>query len=601
MVLPGPSCLCIGYGAPQEGELIDEATDLPVCDYDEAPTELYKALEEHQWGAVSRFLKTGVWPGSFFSAKRTPKQQVKTWIHRYSDTRHEIRDDDGHDMANMASLLVAKATNDSSSTPANVNLPPPTHNGRALRWRQLPLHAALIFMAPPSIVKQIIELFPYALRCPDDKGMLPLHLAFRQAVPDDILTILLRMFPNGMHVRDQRGRLPVECVRVDLVNTGGGGAPPLRGMIIQSIMQQSKDKFSKQQQDTIQSFQKDIAQLHTKMQSLEQHLQVMDQREQTTRQELSSTLDQLNSLKKNHRKLQEMQAFSLQRQSEQESKDKQHQDFQQQLLEKLDLGGRPNMGIGRSRSRGRSHSRGRRREVDHLRDDPPSPQQPDMHLRPSDSRGYLAVRRGLTQQSPSQSSFTNEEDSPSYSSDGVSRFTDFTKSVPNHTYTRDTAFTTARSSGRPSRGLGRAVSPAIYRTQSQATKATHGTHTTFHTQAQLAATADEEESHTGDMMNDVSLMPLHGYQSILDRRRRSTKNGAASKAATPLYPIKVQSNSTEKALDGTTNSNTNMNGKAPTATPNACGVGMESPGASLNWDFSFTTPGFMRPLSVNEL
>ena len=107
------SCLCGNYGSPDAStELLDEATDLPVCDYDENPTALYRSMEQHQWGAVSRFLKTGVWPGDFFSDSVTPKQQVRTWIHRYDRTQHELRDDGG-DFDDQ--LLASRADGDQST------------------------------------------------------------------------------------------------------------------------------------------------------------------------------------------------------------------------------------------------------------------------------------------------------------------------------------------------------------------------------------------------------------------------------------------------------------------------------------------------------
>lgn len=352
MIPSGSSCLCGGSNSvlspedlpydsalkkdPNHCPLIDESTDLPVCDYDQNPTPLYQALEAHQWGAVARFLKTGIWPGHFFSDSKTPKEQVKTWIHRYNhDTHQEITDDDDDQAAEVNTKTSGNSTYHFKGVEERARLNRLRRTGkRVLRWRQLPLHAGLIFMAPPSIVKQLVELFPYALRCPDDKGMLPLHLAFRQAVPDDILTVLLRLFPNGMHVRDQKGRLPVECVRMDLLSETTG-PPAVRGMIIQSIMQQSKEKFSQEQQQTVHKFQSDVQSLQAKMEQLESQLNQVNHREEQTRTELTSTLEELQALKKHHRKLQELQQLSLQRQSEHEVVEKHNFDFQQRIMEQL--------------------------------------------------------------------------------------------------------------------------------------------------------------------------------------------------------------------------------------------------------------------------
>ncbi|CAB9499081.1 Ankyrin Repeat [Seminavis robusta] len=610
--MPSTSCLCGSYGAGKNGgELMDEATVLPVCDYDENPTPLYKALEYHHWGAASRFLKTGVWPGNFFSDRMTPREQVRTWIHRYDESGHELLDDSTYPLSAVGG---DKAIQDNKSVAATTVLTHATGT-RQLRWRQLPLHAALIFMAPPLIIKQLIEAFPYALRCPDDKGMLPVHLAFRQGVPDDVLTILLRLFPNGMHVRDQKGRLPVECVRNDdTINSTG--MPPLRGMIIQSIMQQSKEKFSQQQQETIQTFQKDIGDLHEKLKALESHMQEMNQRETKTREELSSTLAQLESLKKNHRKLQELQRYSLQRASEQEEMDKQTQSFQQRVMEQLDFQHHKQR---RSSSRGKSHddqsrrsrSRGRtgtrRDQLDPPREQaPPSPG----HLLRDDSRansqytssGGVGVQGAVRSLSaarrapPSQSSF--EDESPSYSS-GLS---EFTKSVIPNAYT---GYTT---------GTNTVHEPArIFQNPSYVTKATAASGTTFHTQAQLSRMKSRHDDERSRHHSPSRTTALHPHQSIFEKRRQP-KGIARS-----IYPIRTNYESSTDNLDpretlgvakAMVPSNKNQKGQGQgqanskkndfdnmTSIAN-CGA-TESPG-SLNWDFSFT-PGFLQPLSINEL
>jgi len=51
-------------------------------------------------------------------------------------------------------------------------------NGK-LRWRMLPLHAALMFQAPFGVVEALLEAHPAAAAAKDDQGMLPLHLALR--------------------------------------------------------------------------------------------------------------------------------------------------------------------------------------------------------------------------------------------------------------------------------------------------------------------------------------------------------------------------------------------------------------------------------------
>jgi hypothetical protein len=51
-------------------------------------------------------------------------------------------------------------------------------NGR-LKWRILPLHAAIIFRAPHQVIDVIVQCHPIAARQKDDQGMIPLHLAMK--------------------------------------------------------------------------------------------------------------------------------------------------------------------------------------------------------------------------------------------------------------------------------------------------------------------------------------------------------------------------------------------------------------------------------------
>jgi len=113
-----------------------------------------------------------------------------------------------------------------------------------LRWRMLPLHAALIFQAPFAVVEGLLEVFPAAASQKDDQGMLPLHLAMRNfgsinsAAGTDakkiskspssssssskskmaasttdlwqILEELLTVFPAAVFSKDRKGRTPLQ-------------------------------------------------------------------------------------------------------------------------------------------------------------------------------------------------------------------------------------------------------------------------------------------------------------------------------------------------------------------------------------------------------
>jgi hypothetical protein len=83
-------------------------------------------------------------------------------------------------------------------------------NGK-LRWRLLPLHAALIFGAPLKLIELLLADYPLAAQCKDDRGMLPLHLAFRKEASWDVIDELLTMYPLAVFVSDRKGRTPLKC------------------------------------------------------------------------------------------------------------------------------------------------------------------------------------------------------------------------------------------------------------------------------------------------------------------------------------------------------------------------------------------------------
>ena len=93
------------------------------CDFDKDPSELYLQLQKKDWeGAIARSV--------------TDPVEACTWVVR--------KEFDGK-----------------------------------LRWRLLPLHAAIIFKAPEEVIEALLGAYPRGAECKDDQGMLPLHLAFR--------------------------------------------------------------------------------------------------------------------------------------------------------------------------------------------------------------------------------------------------------------------------------------------------------------------------------------------------------------------------------------------------------------------------------------
>jgi ankyrin repeat protein len=125
------------------------------CDYDTSATTLYELLES------SSFEKAR-------SRCRSHPEEVRTWI---------VRKD----------------------------------KSNAVRWKLLPLHAAIIFQSPSFVVAALLERYPAAASRKDDQGMLPLHLAFRHKQEDEeLLELLLLEYPKAVLQRDRRDRTPLE-------------------------------------------------------------------------------------------------------------------------------------------------------------------------------------------------------------------------------------------------------------------------------------------------------------------------------------------------------------------------------------------------------
>lgn len=121
-----------------------------TCDYDKNVTFLYEMLEASQWEKAIRRCKSH-------------PHEVRTWIIRQN------------------------------------------------RWRLLPLHAAVIFQSPETVLLTIIKAFPAATSERDDQGMTALHLAFRHQQEEHLIEKMLNEYPDAALTRDNQGRLPIDC------------------------------------------------------------------------------------------------------------------------------------------------------------------------------------------------------------------------------------------------------------------------------------------------------------------------------------------------------------------------------------------------------
>eukprot|EP00571_Detonula_confervacea_P009664 CAMPEP_0172320270 /NCGR_PEP_ID=MMETSP1058-20130122/40152_1 /TAXON_ID=83371 /ORGANISM="Detonula confervacea, Strain CCMP 353" /LENGTH=619 /DNA_ID=CAMNT_0013035499 /DNA_START=39 /DNA_END=1898 /DNA_ORIENTATION=+ len=170
------------------------------CNYDINPTLMFLVLESHNWKEAIALLdgkglenKNDAWNlGSLFGGKRK---------------------DQGNANGNPKDQL-AKKQQKELQVQARTWITRRERNG-VLRWRMLPLHAALAFNAPFDVVLRLYHLYPGAVRCRNDQGMLPLHHVFKYGNEDKILELLLDVFPEALTVVDDKKRLPLGCTPKD--------------------------------------------------------------------------------------------------------------------------------------------------------------------------------------------------------------------------------------------------------------------------------------------------------------------------------------------------------------------------------------------------
>jgi hypothetical protein len=101
----------------------------------------------------------------------------------------------------------------------------------SVRWCQLPLHAAITFQAPFSVITKLVEAYPESIRCADDQDMLPLHYSFRFASEDCVIAYLLEEFPQAIKKKALRDRLPLDMAQYSSKSE--------RGVIIERFVEMS--------------------------------------------------------------------------------------------------------------------------------------------------------------------------------------------------------------------------------------------------------------------------------------------------------------------------------------------------------------------------
>jgi len=140
-------------------------TEAWEVDYDKAPTDLFQALEARQFCYVE----------SMYDQQNVQfNKECKTWV----VARGQKKDQ--------------------------------------LRFRALPLHAALVFGAPDDLVTKIFTSYPLAARGRDVKGRLPIHLAMEHNASDLIVNLIIEAFPKGIFVIDKKSKTPLDYIKDDM-------------------------------------------------------------------------------------------------------------------------------------------------------------------------------------------------------------------------------------------------------------------------------------------------------------------------------------------------------------------------------------------------
>lgn len=155
-------------------DYIDDQESFSSETKSETTTPLFEAIEDGNYEAVERFLRTGqfrlhfnYFPFNLFFHQGvhpmgSPRQQASTWVTR-------------------------------------------------LISRQLPLHLAMRHNAPLSLVDSLIQAYPKALQCRDTYGNLPLHIAILSNCRHSVIKLLILEFPKALHIENESGMTPLKC------------------------------------------------------------------------------------------------------------------------------------------------------------------------------------------------------------------------------------------------------------------------------------------------------------------------------------------------------------------------------------------------------
>ena len=125
------------------------------CDFDKNPTSLYLAIQQRDWDGVR------------YQAENFPAE-ARTIVFR-KDPETDL-----------------------------------------LKWRLLPIHAAVLSDAPIEILEVLLKAYKDGAKSQDDHGMLPIHLALKKHADPDKINLFLAAYPECIKVENYDGMTPVQ-------------------------------------------------------------------------------------------------------------------------------------------------------------------------------------------------------------------------------------------------------------------------------------------------------------------------------------------------------------------------------------------------------
>lgn len=172
-------------------------------DYDVKPTELYQAIEAKEWDFA------------LVKLKEDP-EQASVWI-------------------------IRKESN----------------NTEKIRWKMLPMHAAVIFKAPAKLIKALIAAFPPCIKMVDDIGMTPLHHGMKEGMDDEVMDILISNHPHALIDRDTKGMTPLDHTKSSAKPFRGAGLRAYTAAAVMCERERVTDELTKKYQAAINNSEAD--------------------------------------------------------------------------------------------------------------------------------------------------------------------------------------------------------------------------------------------------------------------------------------------------------------------------------------------------------